>query len=56
MKKNNWDDHGFDDSDDDISEPKKHHKQVKRKWREIEHVKERQRLKRELQSYDSYYH
>ncbi|WDD97844.1 MULTISPECIES: DUF3545 family protein [Thalassomonas] len=48
MKFNNWEE--FDDiyGDESLTEQKKNNKTRKRKWREIEAIKEKQRLRREL--------
>lgn len=55
MNSNDWNEILFQD-DDDLTpfEPKKRSKQSKRKWREIEDIKERQRLKRELMDINEY--
>ena len=44
-----------DELDDDVEyQHKKNSKQVKRKWREIEALKEQKRAQREIASYDDY--
>lgn len=55
MKNKSWEEFDFGaDGEFEAVEPKKHTRSKKRKWREIEDVKEKQRLKRELSSYDNY--
>ncbi|WP_236701234.1 DUF3545 family protein [Thalassomonas viridans] len=49
MKFNDWEE--FDDiygDDESLTEQRKNNKTRKRKWREIEAIKEKQRLRREL--------
>ena len=53
MLDSQWDDFDKNDDDERIDQDKSK-RSKKRKWREIESVKERQRLKRELSSYDNY--
>ena len=49
MKRSDWDELAFlDEQNNTVYESKKDNKQRKRKWREIETIKERQRLRREL--------
>lgn len=55
MSSAEWDNLDFLDFDDIVEhDPKAKLKSKKRKWREIENIKERRRLKRELEEYDSY--
>lgn len=55
MKNKSWEEFDFGQlSEFEAVEQKKNSRQKKRKWREIEDVKEKQRLKRELLSYESY--
>lgn len=54
MKQTKWKDEYFNEADEGYEESKAHRKASKRKWREIENIKEKQRLRREMQSYDSY--
>ncbi|MGJ8693153.1 MAG: DUF3545 family protein [Thalassotalea sp.] len=50
----------FDDFEDELNdnqseyEAKKNTKQSKRKWREIDNIKEQQRLRKELLAFDEY--
>ena len=49
MNRSDWEDLSFlDQQNSDVYEHKKDNKQRKRKWREIETIKERRRLRREL--------
>jgi hypothetical protein len=45
----------FDEDDFFDSEPKSKVKTIKRKWREIEIIKENRRLKKYLEALDKYY-
>lgn len=55
MKNKPWEEFDFGpDGEFEAVEQKKSSRQRKRKWREIEDIKEKQRLKRELSSYESY--
>lgn len=53
MKQDIWNDEYYFEDNDNFSQQKKTRKQTKRKWREVEHVKEKQRLKKEERFYDS---
>lgn len=52
MKLDDWNDF-YDDNGIELSQPeqKKSSKSCKRKWREIEMIKEKQRLRRELSEF-----
>jgi len=55
MQNKSWEEFDFGQvSEFEAVEQKKNTRQRKRKWREIEEIKEKQRLKKELSSYDSY--
>lgn len=56
MQGKEWQEDDFSEFDETSeSHKKKHAKQPKRKWREIEVIKERRREKRELASFDYSY-
>ncbi|WP_286266642.1 DUF3545 family protein [Thalassotalea atypica] len=52
MVDSQWDEFDFQDDIEQINRDNSK-RLKKRKWREIENVKEKQRLKRELSTYDS---
>lgn len=55
MEYSNWEDVEFLGDVDLLSEEKKvKNKSKKRKWREIESVKEKRRLKRQLEDFEQY--
>ena len=55
MSSVDWDELDFFDLDSDVEQDAKvKMKSKKRKWREIENIKEKRRLRKELEQYDSY--
>ena len=55
MSSVDWDELDFFNLDSDVEQDAKvKMKSKKRKWREIENIKEKRRLRKELEQYDSY--
>ena len=55
MQSKEWLEDSYNDTDEHTEyQLKKNSKQAKRKWREIEALKEQKRIQREIAFYDSY--